>query len=100
MMRKNTRLLLGMGLASGLLHGKSAFAQFPAPITADPIDNYTAQIASGDYGQVQTFSQTLTYDPTTFTSYPSVYWFKYVSDGKTAVKFDTLGSNFGTQGPS
>lgn len=33
------------------------------------------------------------------TQYPPVYWFKYTSNGRSKVKFDTLGSDFGTNGP-
>jgi hypothetical protein len=32
-------------------------------------------------------------------TYPNVYWFKYTSDGQSIAKFDTLGSDFGTNGP-
>jgi hypothetical protein len=71
-------------------------ADFATPITANPSSTYTASIGV-NYNQVQTFTEPLLYD-SNFDPEPDVYWFKYVSDGKTAVTFDTLGTNITTGG--
>jgi autotransporter-associated beta strand protein len=77
---------------------EAAFA-FSAPITDNPTSNYTAQIATGDYSQVQSYSEIIGLNVNTLQTEPDLYWFKYVSDGKSEVTFDTLGSDFGTNGP-
>jgi hypothetical protein len=92
------RFVFGIaGLASIFVGSNGVYADFAAPITADPADSFVAAIPV-DYTQTLSYSETLKYD-SNFNSYPDIYWFKYVSDGKTAVKFDTLGSNFGSRGP-
>ena len=48
---------------------------------------------------MQSFSEPIGFNPNTLVVEPDVYWFKYVSDGNTEVTFDTLGSDFGTDGP-
>src|SRR5271170_3807100 len=105
-MMAHRKLVFGISsLAAILVGGHNLRAAFPPPTTADPIDGYTVNglsyqttnIASGD--GTQSFTDTLLYDAN-YNPNPDVYWFKYVSDGKTAVTFDTLGSNFGTNGPN
>ena len=76
-----------------------AAGAFPAPITANPGASHVASISRDDQN-VQSFNRTLFFDPSNpFTLHPKLYWFKYTSDGQSRVKFDTLGSDFGTNGP-
>src|ERR1700722_6822415 len=71
---------------------------FPQPVTDSPINNYTAEI-DVNYNQVLSYSEPIGFDVNTFQTEPDLYWFKYVSNGQTEVTFDTLGSDFGTDGP-
>jgi len=76
-----------------------AFAAFPAPITANPSAQFTAAIGI-NHNAVQSHTRTLSFDINNPTiSYPQLYWFKFTSDGQCIAKFDTLGSDFGTNGP-
>lgn len=71
---------------------------FPAPVQGNPTASSTT--IPIDYTRTLIYSQTLNFSTTTpTTTYPDVYWFKYTSNGQSIVKFDTLGSNFGTNGP-
>ena len=80
------------------MHLPSRFwPRFRRPITDSPIGNYTAEIDAGS-GPVS-YSEPLGLNPSTYAIEPDVYWFKYVSNGQNAVTFDTLGSDFGTNGP-
>jgi hypothetical protein len=93
------KLMVGVFGAGSLLWGKSqGQTGFVPPTQADPADTYTAAIGV-NYSQVQTFTEQIHYD-SDFNPAPDVYWFKYTADGHTAVTFDTLGSNFGSNGPS
>jgi hypothetical protein len=68
-------------------------------VTANPAADFTAAI-SVNLGQVQSFTRTSYFDLNTPSQiYPEIYWFKYTADGNSRVKFDTLGSDFGTFGP-
>lgn len=92
-----TRIALSLALTVPVM--RSVARAFPAPITANPASEYTAAITP-NYQQVQSFTRTLYFDPATLpNTYPKLYWFKYTSDGNSRVKFDTLGSDFGTNGP-
>ncbi|MGA2442320.1 MAG: hypothetical protein ABSH08_15310, partial [Tepidisphaeraceae bacterium] len=95
MQRKNT--WKAISLIPVIASAKPVLAAFPAPITDSPIGNYTAEIDAGS-GPVS-YSEPIGLNPTTFAIEPDVYWFKYVSNGQNAVTFDTLGSDFGTNGP-
>jgi hypothetical protein len=85
------------GLTAAVGLGQRAVA-FAPPTQADPPNQLTATIPL-DYAQVHSYSQILSFDPSNpVVDYPKVYWFKYTADGNSVVKFDTLGSNFGSQG--
>ena len=81
-----------------------AFAPFAR---ADPAFIYTDNPVANSYATIQltgnaTASYTalpIGYNYATGIQSPNVYWFKYVSDGKSAVTFDTFGSDFGDYGP-
>ena len=89
------KVLAGLFGAGSLFFGDQyVLADFAQPITADPASTYTAAIGV-NYSGTQTFSQTIGYD-SDYNLHPDVYWFKYTSDGKTAVTFDTIGSSFNT----
>ncbi len=82
----------------GASFGGTALA-FNPPTTVNPEAIKQASIGV-NYTTTQSFSRTLLFSfatPTVF--YPEVYWFKYTSNGEAIVKFDTLGSDFGTNGP-
>jgi hypothetical protein len=102
MRKRHTSGFRGLGAHLGVL-GVAGVAQvaaaFPPPTTADPAAELTAAVSRDDQS-VQSFSRTLFFDPSNpFTLHPRLYWFKYTSDGAARVKFDTLGSDFGTNGP-
>src|SRR4051812_36054505 len=89
------RLVVFVLIVVGLAQPSLAF---PPPTQANPSAQYTAAI-NVDYANVQTFTNVLSFDPSNpIADYPKLYWFKYTSDGHTVVKFDTLGSNFGSSG--
>ena len=91
-MRKyNSRAVFAAAVASA----SSAFASFPPPTTANPAASSQATITT-NYNSVQTFTSTLGFNAATFQQGPDVVWYTYVSDGQTAVRFDTLGSNIST----
>lgn len=70
---------------------------FPAPVQADPSSSFSAHIQP--QSGVQTFNMNIGFDIDTFINHPAVHWFKYTSDGRSLVTFDTIGSDLGTQGP-
>jgi hypothetical protein len=72
---------------------------FDAPITLDPTSAGVTATFNSAPGK-QSISRVLKLDLNDpFTQYPSLYYVKYHSDGNTIVKFDTIGSDFGTLGP-
>ncbi|MGN6369468.1 MAG: autotransporter-associated beta strand repeat-containing protein [Phycisphaerae bacterium] len=83
--------------AAAVAGATPALASFPPPTTADPAGSSLATINT-NYGSVQTYSSLVGFNPNTFEQGPDVLWFKYVSDGVTAVRFDTLGTNITTGG--
>ena len=85
-----------LGLAALAAAASCASAAFPPPIQANPAAEYTAEIPI-DYQNVVSHTRIIGYDPI-FNPQPRVYWFKYTSNGRTALKLDTLGSDFGTSG--
>jgi autotransporter-associated beta strand protein len=94
---RNRVAAIAVALAPVLTAFETAIA-FPPPVTDSPIGNYTAEIDT-NYNSVESFSEPLGLNPNTFATEPDLYWFKYVSNGQTEVTFDTLGSDFGTEGP-
>jgi autotransporter-associated beta strand protein len=93
MRRKFVVQTASLGSAFALAH-----ASFGQIFTDSPINNYTAEI-DVNYNQVQSYTETIGLNESTFQTEPDVYWFKYVSNGQSIVTFDTLGSDFGTDGP-
>jgi hypothetical protein len=92
-MATRTRLVV-VGYALTLAVQAAAWADESYVVTPNPAALSTATIGT-NYSQTQSFSEPLGFSSDTFVQSPDVYWFTYVSDGKSAVRFDTLGSNFG-----
>ncbi|HUO10976.1 MAG TPA: autotransporter-associated beta strand repeat-containing protein, partial [Phycisphaerae bacterium] len=90
------RLKLSAVFAAAVTGAVPTFA-FPPPTTADPVNTYQATIGT-NYNQVQSYSADIGFNFNTFVQGPDVVWYKYVSDGQTAVRFDTLNSNITTGG--
>ncbi|HUB25042.1 MAG TPA: hypothetical protein VL992_06400, partial [Tepidisphaeraceae bacterium] len=82
-------------LGSAFALANAAFGQV---YTDSPIGNTTAEI-DVNYNQVQSYTETIGLNENTFQPEPDIYWFEYVSNGQSIVTFDTLGSDFGTDGP-
>jgi hypothetical protein len=72
---------------------------FDAPVTLDPTTSGVTATFNSTPGK-QSISRVLRLDLNNpFVTYPDVYYVKYHSDGNSIVKFDTLGSDFGSRGP-
>ncbi|MCC5829331.1 MAG: PEP-CTERM sorting domain-containing protein [Phycisphaeraceae bacterium] len=94
------KVCFGAAIAVASFSGQSSVLSsgFPDPVQADPAGTYLAHILP-DPNAVQTFNMKIGFDVDTFIEHPAVHWYKYTSDGRSLVTFDTIGSDMGTQGP-
>ena len=87
--------LIGVSLTASQALATVNFGQI---LTFDPLTDPVEATFTADVNNTQTWTGQQKKDAFD-NPYPEVHWFKYTSDGNSAVTFDTYGTNISSDGP-